>query len=478
MSKSEIQQLEYAIDEITEIAKGFGLDFYPMRYEICPAEIIYTFGAYGMPTRYSHWSFGKNFHRMKTQYDLGLSKIYELVINSDPCYAFLLDGNSLIQNKLIVAHVLAHCDFFKNNVRFSKTNRNMVESMSATAERIRQYEIEYGIDEVEQFIDAVLAIQEHIDPVLTLSYRQARNRQETNKASTPAAKSEATYGYEDLWSLDAKSKPAPSTDNKEEAKRFPPKPEKDILLFIEENAPYMENWQRDILTMLRDEMLYFWPQLETKIMNEGWASYWHQRILRELDLTEEETIEYSKLNSSVVVPSRHTLNPYYLGVKIFEDIEKHWDNPTEEEIRTQGRKKGEGRSKMFEVREYESDTSFIRNYLNKPLVEELDLYIFEKKGPEWKITDKTWENTRDQLFASRVNGGFPYIVVEDGDYQRNGELYLKHCYEGVELDLKYVERTLPYIYKLWGKSIHMHTVVEEKPVLFSFDGKKHHRRFL
>ncbi|MDR6878295.1 SpoVR family protein [Bacillus sp. 3255] len=477
MSKSEIEQLEYAIDEITEIARGFGLDFYPMRYEICPAEIIYTFGAYGMPTRYSHWSFGKNFHRMKTQYDLGLSKIYELVINSDPCYAFLLDGNSLIQNKLIVAHVLAHCDFFKNNVRFSKTNRNMVESMSATAERIRQYELEHGIDEVEQFIDAVLAIQEHIDPVLTLSYRQARKRQEYNKVQAPETPKEVTYGYEDLWSLDNRSKPAPATD-KEEVKRFPPRPEKDILLFIEENAPYMEDWQRDILTMLRDEMLYFWPQLETKIMNEGWASYWHQRILRELDLTEEETIEYSKLNSSVVVPSRHTLNPYYLGLKIFEDIEKRWDNPTEEEIRTQGRKKGEGRSKIFEVREYESDTSFIRNYMNKPLVEELDLYVFEKKGPEWKITDKTWENVRDQLFASRVNGGFPYIVVEDGDYQRNGELYLKHSYEGVELDLKYVERTLPYIYKLWGKPTHLHTVVEEKPVLFTFDGKKHHRRFL
>ncbi len=113
MKQDEIHQLERAISEITEIATGFGLDFYPMRYEICPSDIIYTFGAYGMPTRFSHWSFGKTFHKMKMQYDLGLSKIYELVINSNPCYAFLLDGNSLIQNKLIVAHVLAHCDFFQ-----------------------------------------------------------------------------------------------------------------------------------------------------------------------------------------------------------------------------------------------------------------------------------------------------------------------------------------------------------------------------
>ncbi len=411
---------------------------------------------------------------MKMQYDFGLSKIYELVINSDPCYAFLLDGNSLIQNKLIVAHVLAHCDFFKNNARFSKTNRNMVESMSATAERVRQYEILYGTDEVEQFIDAVLAIQEHVDPSISKPYDATRRNLERKpkKKEEPA---ERKLGYEDLWDLDnVSSKPA----LKEETPRFPAKPEKDIMLFIEEHAPYLTDWQRDIMTMLRDEMLYFWPQLETKIMNEGWASYWHQRILRELDLTEDETIEFAKLNSSVVVPSRHSLNPYYLGLKIFEDIEKRWDNPTEEEQERYGRQKGQGRRKIFDVREYDSDLSFIRNYLTKQLVDDMDLYIFEKKGPEWKITDKTWAHIRDQLVYSRVNGGFPYIVVENGDYEKNGELYLKHSYEGVELDLKYVERTLPYIQKLWGKTVHLETVVESKPVLFTYDGKKHNRKFL
>ncbi|MDF2607994.1 MAG: SpoVR family protein [Bacillales bacterium] len=153
-----MNELERSIGEITEIAKGFGLDFFPMRYEVCPAEVLYTIGAYGMPTRFSHWSFGKQFHKMKMQYDIGLSKIYELVINSNPCYAFLLDTNSLIQNKLIVAHVLAHCDFFKNNVRFSKTNRDMVESMSATADRIRDYEVRYGQKKVERFMSMLILL--------------------------------------------------------------------------------------------------------------------------------------------------------------------------------------------------------------------------------------------------------------------------------------------------------------------------------
>ncbi|AOZ92049.1 SpoVR family protein [Paenibacillus crassostreae] len=478
MHSDELIALERAIAEITEVASGFGLDFYPMRYEICPADIIYTFGAYGMPVRFSHWSFGKTFHKMKTQYDFGLSKIYELVINSNPCYAFLLDGNSLIQNKLIVAHVLAHCDFFKNNARFSKTNPAMLESMSATAERISQYEIKYGSHTVEEFLDAVLAIQEHVDPDLVRPYRQNRydlNREGKMDSSDKISTQQFT-GFEDLWDLDQQNKQVPSPSKK--TNLFPPRPEKDIIWFIQEYSQHLEPWQRDILTMLRDEMLYFWPQMETKIMNEGWASYWHQRILRELDLTSEETIEYAKLNSGVVQPSQNSLNPYYLGLKIFEDIEKRWDTPPISDPHFSNQKPGQGRAKIFEVRELDSDTSFIRNYMTKSLVNDLDLYVFEKKGTEWKITDKSWENIRDQLVYSRVNGGFPYLVVQDGNFMNNGELYIKHMYEGMELDLKYVDRTLPYVYKLWGKSIHLETTMEEKTVLFSYDGTKSNRKFL
>ncbi len=466
----QTKELSRAIEEITEIASGFGLDFYPMRYEVCPADIIYTFGAYGMPTRFTHWSFGKQFHKMKLQYDLGLSQIYELVINSDPCYAFLLDTNSLIQNKLIIAHVLAHCDFFKNNVRFSNTRRDMVESMTATAERIADYEMTYGKEEVESFLDAVLSIQEHIDPSIVRSKLPADGEEDTEKKDNPKAKSQ----YDDLWGLD--EKPAvekPKTRRK--TKKLPPKPEKDILLFIEEHSRELEDWQRDILTMMREEMLYFWPQLETKIMNEGWASYWHQRILREMDLSTSETIEFSKLNAGVVQPSKTSINPYYLGLKIFEDIEERYNNPTEEMQRL-GYKPNAGREKIFEVREIESDISFIRNYLTKELVQQEDMYLFEKKGRDYRITEKDYEQVRDQLISMRVNGGFPYIVVENGDYLRNGELYLVHGYEDIELDINYLEHVLPYIYQLWGKTVHMETTVEGRETVFSYDGKEMSKR--
>lgn len=464
---SELKALQYSIDEITEIATGFGLDFYPMRYEICPADIIYTFGAYGMPTRFTHWSFGKQFHKMKLQYDFGLSKIYELVINSNPCYAFLLDTNSLIQNKLIVAHVLAHCDFFKNNMRFSNTRRDMVESMTATAERIARYEMQYGIEKVERFLDAVLAIQEHIDPSL-ISRKQsvegvAENGANRNKTA-----------YDDLWQLDDPKKKEVQATAKP---KVPLKPEKDLLSFIEQHSRHLEEWQRDILTMMREEMLYFWPQLETKIMNEGWASYWHQRILREMDLTTGETIDFAKLNADVLQPSKTTINPYYLGVKIFEDIEERYNHPTDE-MRRMGIEPNKGREKIFEVREVESDISFIRNYLTKELVQREDLYLFEKQGNDYRITNKDYEQVREQLISMRVNGGFPYLVVENGDYLLNGELYMVHQFEETELDLPYLEHVLPYVHQLWGRIVHLETVVKGKAIIFSYDGKKISRHYV
>lgn len=472
MRASDDKALQYAIAEITEIATGFGLDFYPMRYEICPAEIIYTFGAYGMPTRFSHWSFGKQFFRMKLQYDLGLSKIYELVINSDPCYAFLLDTNSLIQNKLIVAHVLAHCDFFKNNIRFSNTKRDMVESMSATAERVKAYEHKYGREEVETFLDAVLAIQEHIDPSL-MRPKLAWSIDDLEEEEVEKKKASQ---YDDLWNLDNRNKKQ-ERSNVRKKKKIPPQPEKDLLLFIEEYSRELEDWQRDILTMMREEMLYFWPQLETKIMNEGWASYWHQRILREMDLTSDEAIEFAKLNAGVVQPSKTSINPYYLGIKMFEDIEERYNNPTEE-MKRRGVKPGSGRDKIFEVREIEWDVSFLRNYLNKDLVMREDMYLFQRQGKEYKVIDKEWEHVRDQLVNMRTNGGFPYLVVEDGDYLKNGELYIKHSYEGIELDLKYLEKVLPYLHQLWGRTVHMESIVESKGVVFSYDGKMVHRKYV
>ncbi|GMA50096.1 stage V sporulation protein R [Alicyclobacillus contaminans] len=479
MNQQEMAELEASIEQMMDIARAFGLDFYPMRFEVCPADVLYTFGAYGMPTRYTHWSFGKMYHKMKLEYDLGLSRIYELVINSDPCYAFLLDSNSLLQNKTVCAHVLAHCDFFKNNLSFSRTSRDMVERMAGNAERIHHYELEYGKARVESLLDAGMALQEHVDGSLSAELARKRNKREA--ANLKPNVSRATRSpYDDLWDLDGKpggSSPKPETGTSFTS-RFGTLPTKDLMLFLIEHSSVLEEWERDVLTVLRDEMLYFWPQLETKIMNEGWATYWHLRIMRELELDEADAIEFAKMHSGVVLPSRTSINPYHLGIAIWEDIERRWNEPTAEERERFGREPGQGRAKMFEVRELENDISFLRNYLTKDLVQKLDLFLYQKVGNDWRVVDTNWEHVRDQLCASRVNGGIPVLHVVDGDYNRNGELYVRHSYEGMELDVKHLEKTLPYMYQLWGRNCHLQTVVEGRDVVFTYDGKKTQRRFL
>jgi len=470
MSLAQLRELEKAIEQIWEVAHRLGLDPFPTHFEIVPASIMYEFGAYGLPGRFSHWTHGRAYHQMKTMYDYGLSKIYELVVNTNPCYAFLLEGNSLLQNKLVVAHVLAHCDFFKHNVYFQHTSRQMIEGVSVNAERIRRYEFEHGKLEVEKFLDAVLSIQEHVDPHLLLR-KAARAELQGAKGRRPRRQGPTTP-YDDLLLLGREEKP-PAPEPRR--RKIPPEPEKDVLGFIMEHAPDLEEWQRDIISIVRAERLYFVPQMQTKIMNEGWASLWHARIMRELDLSSAEYAEFARMHAQVLAPSRRQLNPYYVGMKIFEDIERRWDDPSEDERRLYGRRGGEGRAKIFEVRELESDVSFLRTYLTKELVEELDLYIYKYQDGEWRIVEKDWQKVRDQLVANLTNFGDPYIVVEDGDYRRNMELYLKHMHEGVDLDLRYAELTLRHVYQLWGRPVHLETVADGKRVLYSYDGEKNTR---
>src|SRR5437870_8949904 len=182
MNDREVKELEEAVEQIWDIATTrFGLDPFPVRFEIVPASVMYEVGSYALPGRYSHWTFGKAYHRMKMMYDFGLSKIYEVVINSNPSYAFLLETNSLTQNKMVIAHVLGHVDFFKNNVYFSKTNRRMVDEAAIHARRMSEYEFTYGRKVVEEFLDAVLSIEEHVDPNLLIKKTHRENERKEEK---------------------------------------------------------------------------------------------------------------------------------------------------------------------------------------------------------------------------------------------------------------------------------------------------------
>ena len=325
---------------------------------------------------------------------------------------------------------------------------------------------------VEEFLDAVLSIEEHVDPNFFI--RKPRENQDEEAEKKPGRREGR---YDDLLSREELDEHNGGIDSREDVRKHKPSlevPEKDLVYFIMKQSPSLEPWQRDVMAMLHEEMEYFIPQLQTKIMNEGWASIWHSRIMREMDLPTSEHLEFAELHAGVVSPHKGQLNPYYLGYKIFEDIEKRWDSPTDEHREKFGRRGAEGREKMFEVRELDNDISFLRNYLTEELCEELDLFVYQLVDDEdWTVTEKKWERVRDQLAVNMTNFGFPYIEVVDGDYDGNRELYLMHRYEGVELDMKYARKTLEYVYKLWGRDVHLETQVDEEPLVMHYDGHEH-----
>jgi stage V sporulation protein R len=869
----EIKDLEKAMERIWELALEMGLDPFPVNFEIVPATVMYEIGSYALPGRFSHWTFGKAYHKMKTMYDFGLSRIYEVVINTNPAYGFLLETNSPLQNKLVIAHVLGHVDFFKNNAYFSRTNRRMVDEVGVHAQRIEEYEFKYGRKTVEEFLDAVMSIEEHIDA--NFFVRKERERDPKQNPTVPhVGEFDDLLTPGEISTRDGAPTPIhiPGT---------PFYPEKDLIWFIAQHSPSLAPWERDVMLMIHQEMLYFVPQMQTKTINEGWAcltgdalvatergfipfeelygrgeriavasggaderhpitefhkeeqvptirirtrrgltvegaekhrirfadgtwaylrdvktgdrlhvecgsnvwsatpqkihfeplasdptiariadlagvssqtvirhlngthqprsaaaidrvvtatnyqrgyagkvlssrrtelrhpgvltedlawllgnfigdgnrtksgicitsgdteviaraasiiqdtlglralihrdasdtggrwrlvvhsrellrflralgidlaatarqkripaivlrspkpvvsaflqgyfdadgyagpqgvilssaseelirqtqiillnygmlstqrcqpdgciqlhisgasagrfaaeigfglarkrdrlndfvtnrqwfcredftdeivsvehrtndvfdisvatkeayvangllhhnSFWHSRIMRELCEGTDDFVEFAELHASVVSPHKGQLNPYYLGYKILEDIERRWESPTAEEKAKYGRKGGEGRQKLFEVRETENDVSLLRNYLTEELVEELDLYVFELVDEEeWTVTEKRWERVRDQLVANMTNFGFPHIEVTDGDYNRNRELYLTHRYEGAELDLKYARKVLEYVFKLWGRKVHLETRVDDDSLVLHFDGTNH-----
>lgn len=463
--------MEIIWDKATEM----GLDPYPTHFEVVPQHVIYELGSYGLPARFSHWTFGRDYHRQKTSYEYGMSKIYEIVFNTDPCQAFLVEDNSMLSHKFVCAHVLGHCHFFKHNSYFQHTNRQMIEEMRLHADRIHEYEQEYGWREVENFLDMVMTIEEHFDPVAPVIKRKTPEQMAADRAKAGQL---PETDYDDIWNVAGKpDRPKPS------ARKFPEEPEKDLLRFLVEYGRELAPWQRDIIEIVREEMLYFLPQMRTKIMNEGFASFWHEKILENIDLTSEEHWEFRRLHSSVLSPSgsRMQINPYYVGFQILKDIERRWNGIVEpgdeEELDWMGRPierpQGEGRAKLFQVCEEDNDVTFLRKYLTEGLVKKLDLYTYKLQEVDgemmWVVQDTDWRRVRDSIVDSMTNFGQPILTVEDGDYKRHGELYLKHAFDGKELDPDYTERVMKNVQRLWGRPVHLETVLDDKQVVLTMN---------
>jgi len=415
-------------DKIIDLAKSEGLDWYPINYEICDYySMIGHMSYHGMPSHYGHWSHGKQFEVTHQRYNLGMEGLpYELIINSDPSIAYLMRENAAYLQLLIMCHCVGHSDFFKHNRMFKDTRaETVIQRFRNGKKRIQKYveNPNIGIEKVERIIDACHAVQFQTDryPFMKKSESEIRKK------------------YVDLINNDETGKYKNFDIN-----RVPLEPNYDILEFVSKHAN-LEPWQQDIIEICRDQAKYFIPQIQTKIMNEGWASFWHYRLMHKLELPQKYHIPFLKSHNQVVRPHIGGLNPYHIGFEMFKKIEERY-----------------GLEECFLARETAHDVSFLRQYLTQEDCYELGLFSFAKNRDQYEITDisdeEGWKSVRDDLLAQVGTNGIPVIYVDE--VEEGNVLVLRHDHDGRDIDLQHADEVVLHISHLWGDVVKLYTEVE------------------
>ena len=490
MPKSLSPRLADLKAEIEGYAREFGLDFFETVFEVLTYDELNMVASYGgFPNRYPHWRWGMEYESLSKGYEYGLSKIYELVINNNPCYAYLLESNAEVDQKLVMAHVYGHCDFFKNNFSFAHTNRRMIDEMANHATRVRRWVDKIGVEKVEDFIDRALSLENLIDQHAP----HIRRNPDPARAAEEAKSNERVEGFKvgreymrgfvnPSEFIEAQRKKV--ADEKLKTKKFPERPQRDVLLFLLEHAP-LEDWELDILAILREEAYYFAPQGQTKIMNEGWASYWHSTIMTTRALQDHEIIDYADHHSGTMGTRPGSLNPYKLGIELYRDIEdrwnkgrfgKEWDEC--DDLRTRrvwDKKLGAGREKLFEVRKHYNDITFIDTFLTAEFAidQKLFVYGFNEKRNSWEILDREFRKVKSKLLHQLTNFGQPIIEVAEANFDNRGELVVAHKHDGQDLKGDYAKETLKNLQSLWRRPVNLVTKVEGKGLMLRFDGHDH-----
>lgn len=418
-------------EKICKIAEDQGLDWFPITYEVCDYyEMIGHMSYHGMPSHYSHWSYGKSFERTHQMYNLGMEGLpYELIINSDPSIAYLMRENPFYLQILIMAHCVGHSDFFKNNRTFENTMPETVVSRFRNAKkRIQKYteDPNIGLKKVEKFLDAMHAI----------SFQTERNRR---------ARQEREDVKSEMIELINNDKDG-EYKNLDINKRLL-RPDYDLLGFLAEYGTHFEDWQLDILSITRDESQYFIPQIQTKILNEGWASFWHYKIMHDLDLPQKFHIPFLKSHNQVVRPHEGMINPYHLGFHIFKKIYEK-----------------DGLDECFFIREVHNDESALRIYLELDDYRELNLFSYSEKRNDISIDEISdedgWKIVRNDLLRNTGTNSIPLVYVSD--ISRDGTLILQHEHDGRDLELDYAERVMEYVEDLWPKKVKFFTMIEKE----------------
>lgn len=522
-------KLQLRFQEIERLARAAGLDFYDVNYFEVPPDVIWQTAAYGLPTRFSHWSFGRAYSATKASGEMGFSKIYELIIANDPSIAYLDNTNPDTINLLICCHCFGHSHFFKKNIMFREHGETkMVDVASQHAAIIDQFRIDYGDDAVDEWIDIAMSLERHIDV-----YRgRHRERYPQRHVSFQERKK---LPWEDIL-LDKNVQP--QVKRIIEGIHIPPKPEKDILWFLCEYSN-LDFWQKKIFEIVRRESYYFYAQFITKIINEGTASYFHAELMHQYalgnkneygikdlkyPLTAEEHLDFLAAHEKVVQPgikvqlknkngnwhhyvnnnvfnAATRINPYYVGFRIFRDIKERWDeyykqgymiNDLDEKIPVTIN----GHQKVLEVIENENDVSFLRKYLTEELASSLKLFCYgnsndykdtydiqetiqesskmtnqESVNKTLVVKNNDLHNIITTFAASKSNYGVPSVVIRRID--ESGLMRLEHIEsDRVNLDIKYAEHMLRYIYYTWRRPIELVRKEADRTWILAYNGEE------
>ena len=436
------------LSRIEALATSLGLSYNPVEFEAVPDSFMMEISVYGLPVRMPHWSFGARYIYRLIQHQMGHSRLFEVVFPGNPGHAYLASNNSIAENVLVTAHVLGHADFSKNNLLFRRSQEqvsdNIVEHAANHARQIVRAIEEHGMHRVEPVLDAALSLEQHIDP--HMGVRRARYPEYL----PPKALIQDGDFRRRFASLEPDSPLA--TGGPRQRSPTPPYLEKDLLWFVAQYAPELEGWERDIFLAVREESFYFYPVFATQIMNEGWASYWHARLLREADfLPQNAYVDAIKCHSDVVRPLATgedvalSINPYHLGFSMWEKIVEQ-----------------QGMDAARRIMQEDDDFSFVRNYLTAELAEDLQLFRFNAhSNGAIKVIEAKLPDLHEALLAPKYNFGAPTVAAKHIRVDGTLELQHDHLNDGRGLDVERGKKVMEYLQRVWRRPIVLHTVNEK-----------------
>lgn len=431
MSDWTVADLQKWDDKICRVGEDLGLDWFPIDYEIIDyAEMLGAMAYTGLPTHYRHWSYGKEYERTHTLYNMGQTGLpYEMIINSNPSIAYLMRENALYIHILTMAHCVGHSDFFKQNRMFAHTDpSNIISSFKSAAKYVRQLieDPSIGIDKVENILDAAHSIKYQVPRYPGIKYRSRAEIIESEK-----------------------EKMMENPDYNPNLSKVPIRPEYNLLRFIAEHSKNLEEWERNLILIVEESSKYFIPQALTKVMNEGWACTIHQKIINELNLPDSLYLPFVKLHNQVIRPHLGQINPYHLGYTLFQKIieEKGF-----EEAKT--------------IREVHNDITFLRFYTDEEFMREHNYfsYSFNRKKQSSIVDDisdvEGWEKVRDAMITNVGLNRIPVVFVEE--IEKDGTLSLVHEHDGRDLEMNYARKVFDHIKTLWRGEVKLITIVEDE----------------